>query len=258
MTAPQVTVGADTDAVARAVAGEFVLRLLGIQAVRGRASAVLTGGGIGTAMLAAVADDPDAFRVDWSAVSLWWGDERYLPGGDGERNATGAMDALARWRRADGTGLDPENVHPMPSSDGPSGGDVALAVEEYARMLAAAAELDPGPVDGLPMLDIVLLGVGPEGHVASLFPPDTIGGRIEDPQPGVIAVTDSPKPPPLRTTLTLGALNSAEEVWLLATGAGKADAVATAHRDPGTTPAGQVGGRRLTRWWLDDAAAAQL
>lgn len=258
MTAPQITLGVDTDAVARAVAGEFVLRLLGIQAVRGRASAVLTGGGIGTAMLAAVADDPDSTRVDWSAVSLWWGDERYLPGGDDDRNATGARDALARWRRADGTGLDPAQVHPMPSSDGPSGGDIAAAVEEYTRLLAAAAELDPGPADGLPVFDIVLLGVGPEGHVASLFPPDTIGGRIEAAEPGVIAVTDSPKPPPVRTTLTLGALNSADEVWLLATGAGKAGAVATAHRDPGATPAGQVHGRRVTRWWLDEAAAARL
>jgi 6-phosphogluconolactonase len=258
MSDPQVSVFPDTDAVARAVAGEFVLRLLGIQARRGRVSAVLTGGGIGTAMLTAVADDPDAPRVDWSRVALWWGDERYLPDGDAERNETGAREALSRWRSADGGGLDPAEVHPMPSSDGPSGGDVQRAVTEYAAELAAASDIDPGTVDGLPALDVVLLGIGPEGHVASLFPPGTTGGRVEDPTPGVIAVTDSPKPPPVRTTLTIGALNSADEVWLLATGDAKAEAVATALRDPGATPAGQVTGRRVTRWWLDEAAATKL
>jgi len=253
----QTTVLPDTAALAAAAAGEFVLRLLGIQAARGHATAVLTGGGIGTALLAAVAEDPDAGRVDWAEVSLWWGDERYLPDGDPERNETGARAALARWRRVDGVGLDPSSVHPMPAADGPSGGDVQAAATAYAAELAAAARTDPGTVDGLPALDVVLLGLGPEGHVASLFPPETLGGRVEDPAPGVIAITDSPKPPPVRTSLTLGALCAAEEVWLLATGVEKAAAVAGARRDPERTPAGQVHGHRLTRWWLDTAAASR-
>lgn len=257
MTDTQSTVGADPDEVARTAAGEFVLRLLGIQAARRRATAVLTGGGIGTALLEAVGNDPDVGRVDWTAVSLWWGDERYLPDGDPDRNETGARPALRRWVDSSGVGLDPGNVHPMPASDGPYA-DVAAAAAGYAAELAAAADSDPGPVPGLPAFDLVLLGLGPEGHVASLFPADTVGGRIEDPEPGVIAITDSPKPPPVRTSLTLGALNAAEEVWLLATGEGKAEAVFTAHADPDRTPAGQVHGRRLTRWWLDAAAADRL
>ena len=257
MTDTQATVLADADAVARSAAGEFVLRLLGIQAARGRATAVLTGGGVGTAMLEAVGEDPDVGRVDWSSVALWWGDERYLPDGDPERNETAARAALARWVGSSGVGLDPANVHPMPASDGPYA-DAAAAAAGYAAELAVAAADDPGPVHGIPALDLLLLGLGPEGHVASLFPAAVLGGRVEDPAPGVIAVTDSPKPPPVRTSLTLGALCAAEEVWLLAAGEGKADAVFTAHADPDRTPAGQVHGRRLTRWWLDVAAAARL
>ena len=242
--------------VARAAAGEFVLRLLGIQATRGTATVVLTGGGAGTAMLAAVAEDPDFSRVDWSRVSIWWGDERFLPTGDPQRNDTGAREALLD-RLPD---LPTANVHPMPA--GPDSehtadpsGDVEAAAARYAEELSAAAA-DPvigssGQLPGIPHLDVVLLGVGPDGHVASLFPerPDP------DPAATVIAVTGSPKPPPTRLSLTLRVINSADEVWLLATGAEKADAVASARNDPGRLPASRVAGTRLTRWWLDSAAA---
>lgn len=241
----------DPAEVARAAAGELVLRLLGIQASRGTASVVLTGGGAGTAVLASVAEDPDASRVDWGAVSLWWGDERFVPAGDAERNETGARAALLD-RLPD---LDPARVHPMPASDDRWGSDVAAAAAAYAAELAAAAG-DPasaaaGDLPAVPHLDVVLLGVGPDGHVASLFP------DRPDPDPGatVIAVTDSPKPPPVRVSLTLPVLNSADEVWLLATGREKAAAVASARNDPGRLPASRVRGSRLTRWWVDAAAA---
>ncbi len=242
----------DPAEVARAAAGELVLRLIGIQASRRTASLVLTGGGVGTAMLAAVADDPDQERVDWSAVSLWWGDERFLPAGDGDRNETGARSALLDRL----PGLDPANVHPMPASDGPAGADVGPAAAAYAAELAAAADPwtgSPGELAGVPHLDVVLLGVGPDGHVASLFPDrsDPAAGAV------VIPVTDSPKPPPVRTSLTLAVLNSADEVWLLATGGEKADAVHSARTSPGRLPAARVHGTRLTRWWLDAAAAGE-
>lgn len=241
----------DPAEVARAAAGEFVLRLIGIQASRGTASVVLTGGGVGTAMLGAVADDPDSTRIDWSRVSVWWGDERFLPAGDSDRNETGARSALLDSV----PGLDPANVHPMPASDGPAGPDVEAAAAAYAAELAAAAT-DPaialqGGRAGVPHLDLVLLGVGPDGHVASLFP-DRDG---PDPTATVIPVTDSPKPPPIRTSLTYPVLNSADEVWLLATGAEKAEAVGGARNHPGRLPAARVHGVRLTRWWLDAAAA---
>jgi len=251
----------DASEVARAAAGEFVLRLLGIQASRGSASVVLTGGGVGTAMLAAVAEDPDADRVDWSQVSVWWGDERYLPPGDPDRNETGARQALLD-KLPD---LASEHVHPMPAAggetgDGDAGGtraasEVAAAASAYAAELAAAAGDPaialPGQLPGVPHFDVVLLGVGPDGHVASLFPerPDA------DPEATVIAVTDSPKPPPNRVSLTLSVLNTADEVWLLATGSEKAVAVASARNDPGRLPASRVYGTKLTRWWLDAAAA---
>ena len=241
----------DPAEVARAAGGELVLRLLGIQASRGTASIVLTGGGVGTAMLAAVAEDPDAERVDWSRVSVWWGDERFEPAGSDERNETGARSALL-----DGLpDLDPANVHVMPASDGPAGPDVAAAAADYAAQLAAAAGdpaiTTPGRLPGVPHLDVVLLGVGPDGHVASLFP----GRPDPDTDDTVIAVTDSPKPPPTRISLTYPVLASADEVWLLATGEEKRDAVSAARNDPGVLPASRVSGVNLTRWWLDAAAA---
>lgn len=241
----------DPAEVARAAAGELVLRLLGIQASHGSASVVLTGGGVGTAMLAAVAADPDSERVDWSQVSLWWGDERFVPAGSEDRNETGARAALLDHL----PDLDPANVHVMPAADGPAGPDIQAAADAYAGELAGAAGdpgiTTPGQLPGVPHLDVVLLGVGPDGHVASLFP----GRRDTDPEATVIAVTDSPKPPPARLSLTVPVLSSADEVWLLATGSEKADAVASARSDPGNLPASRVAGSRLTRWWLDAAAA---
>jgi 6-phosphogluconolactonase len=99
--------------------------------------------------------------------------------------------------------------------------------------------------------------MGPEGHVASIFP-DTPAVRDERP---VVAVRDCPKPPPTRVSLGFGAINAAEEVWLLVAGEGKARAVAAAlgeGTDPVQLPAAGVHGVRATRWLLDRAAAGKL
>jgi 6-phosphogluconolactonase len=182
--------------------------------------------------------------VDWSRVGLWWGDERFLPAGDPERNETQAREAF-------GDLLDGAAVHPMPASDGPAGADPEAAAASYAEQLAAA-----GHPAQHPHFDVLLLGVGEDGHVASIFPeqPATYEHRA------VCAVRGAPKPPPTRITLTLPIINTAEQVWLVAAGQGKADAVelALAGAGPVQVPAAGVHGADRTLWLLDRAAASQV
>jgi 6-phosphogluconolactonase len=244
-----VVVEPDADRLARSVASALVARLAAAQAVHGTASVVLTGGGIGTAVLERVADlaaEPEHAVVDWSLVDVWWGDERFVPVDDPDRNELGAREALLTR-----VPLDPERVHPMPSSD--AGFDEPEeAAAWYAEQLAAAA--DEG--GSMPRLDLLMLGMGPEGHVASIFP-DSPAASDERP---VVAVRNCPKPPPTRVSLGFPALTAAEEVWLLVSGEAKADAVARAlgGADRVQLPAAGARGRRATRWLLDAAAASKL
>jgi 6-phosphogluconolactonase len=226
--------------LAEAVAARLIVRLSDAQAERGVASLVLTGGRIAPQIYAAVRDNPARDAVDWSRVELWWGDERFLPSGDPDRNETQARDAFLS-----ALPVDPARVHPMPASDGPHGSDAAAAAAAYAAELGAASSA----------FDVVLLGVGEDGHVASLFPGYP---GLTDPRP-VADVHDSPKPPPVRITLTLQTLNTAAEVWLLASGDGKADAVREAlHNSPASLPAAKVHGRERTLWLVDTDATKSL
>ncbi|GII79279.1 6-phosphogluconolactonase [Sphaerisporangium rufum] len=247
MSVPTVLVHRDAGVLAQAVAARLITRLVDAQAARGSAHLVLTGGGMGIATLAAVAATPARDAVDWRRLDIWWGDERFLPAGDPERNETGARQALL-----DQVGVDPARVHPM------AGPDSGLTPEEsaawYAEELAAAARPeDHGPV---PSFDVLLLGVGPDGHVASLFPEMP---ALHDERP-VTAVHGSPKPPPTRITLTRPSIAAAREVWLVAAGADKATAVHLALQGAGPiqVPAAGARGRAGTLFMLDRAAAGKL
>lgn len=252
----------DRDALCRAVA-ERLLKTLS-EAVRdhGAAHAVLTGGGAGIGTLEAVADlvtGDEAEVPDWSGVHFWWGDERLLAGGEPERNDEQAHAALLRTLM-EHYGLPAENIHRMPDTD--------LAVsplqgaEAYSADLAAAADDEESDSQrsalGLPRFDVLLLGVGPDGHVASLFP-----GRETLTMEGVCCVgeSESPKPPPGRISLTFDAIATAERVWMVVSGSDKAEAVARAlggDADVEDVPAAGAVGRRETVWQLDEAAASDL
>ena len=145
------------------------------------------------------------------------------------------------------------NVHAMPAADGEFGADIDAAALAYERVLADVAD-DGEPT---PAFDVHLLGMGGEGHINSLFP-DTAAVREQSRL--VIAVTDSPKPPPQRITLTLPAIRRSREVWLVVGGAGKAEAVAAAigGADPVDVPAAGAVGREKTVWLLDEEAASAL
>lgn len=239
----------DSHLLAKAVAARIVTKLADVQAATGGGSVVLTGGGIGTAVLAELAVAPARDAVDWRRLDVWWGDERFLPTGDPERNDTGADQALLRHLDAD-----PERVRRMPGPDGPDGPDPEAAAGRYASWLARAARPeDHGPV---PAFDLLMLGIGPEGHVASLFPGMP---ALYDERP-VVAVRGAPKPPPTRLTLTLPAIRSAREVWIIAAGAEKAGAVrlALSGVGPVQVPAAGARGRQRTLFLLDRPAASRL
>ena len=245
----EVVVEPDAERLARTVATALISRLGAAQIVHGTASVVLTGGGVGTAVLAEVARlaaEPIRETVDWTAVDVWWGDERYVPADSDERNEKQARRALL-----DSLGMPEPRVHPMPPSDGVFD-DPEEAAAWYADELSFAA----GAGAAVPRFDVLLLGMGPEGHTASIFPG---APAVSDERP-VFAVRDCPKPPPTRISLGFPALNSAEEVWFVVAGEGKAEAVAQAlaGADPAQLPAAGVHGRQATRWLLDAAAAGKL
>jgi 6-phosphogluconolactonase len=162
-------------------------------------------------------------EVDWGRVTVLFGDERCVPASHPDSNYRMAREALLDQ-------VAPATVHRIPGELGPDEG-----AAEYARIVA-----------GLAPLDVVILGIGEDGHTASLFP-----GAPELKAKGwAVGVRNSPKPPPERVTLTLQALRGAHQVIILATGEGKAQAVALAKRQE--VPSGMIAG---ARWLLDRAAA---
>ncbi|MDH2390316.1 MULTISPECIES: 6-phosphogluconolactonase [Streptomyces] len=250
MTARQLVVHHDKALMAQAAAARLITRIVDAQSARGTASVVLTGGRNGNALLAALAASPARDAVDWRRLDLWWGDERFLPEGDAERNVTQAREALL-----DRVPVDPSRVHAMPASDGEWGGDADAAAAAYAAELAAAAR--PENHAAVPSFDVLMLGVGPDTHVASLFP--ELPG-VRETERTVVGVHGAPKPPPTRISLTLPAIRSAREVWLLAAGEDKAKAAAIALSGAGEiqAPAAGAYGRSRTLWLLDAAAASRL
>lgn len=217
--------------VAQAAAGDIVKAIADSSDVGFRI--VLTGGTVGIATLAELAKLRD--QVDWSCVEFWWGDERFLPAGDADRNEVQAQDALLKHLP-----ISADQIHAFPAKSGQS---LIEAGEDFARNFG----------NGVPRFDLVLLGMGPDGHVASLFP----GSQGASIGRFVVAEANSPKPPPERLSLSFEAINSAAQVWILVAGAEKSMAVsqAIAVRN---LPAAKVHGREVTRWYLDEAAASNL
>jgi 6-phosphogluconolactonase len=242
----RVVVHPDGAALASAVAERFIGKVTDLIAEFGEAGIVLTGGTMGIATLAAVAASPDRDTIDWGRVNVWWGDERWVPSGHPDRNETQARAALL-----DHVAVDPSRVHPFPASD--SGLDLDAAAAAYAAELAAHAPRNAT----LPHFDITFLGLGPDGHVASMFPGQ---GTIRERERPVLPVRDSPKPPPERLTLTLPVINSSARVWLVVAGADKASALGLtlAGASMDEVPAAAVEGRRTTLFFVDAASAAEV
>ena len=238
-TAPTVVVHPDEESLAAEVAKRLLERLAAAQAEGRVPSIALTGGGVAAKLHREVARRSPA-GVDWSRVDVWWGDERFVSADDPERNA-----GQARADLLDHVGVEPARVHEMPAAGAMTLDEAAVA---YGQKVRAA---------GSGLFDVTMLGMGPDGHVASLFPRHPaldVDDRV------AVAVRDAPKPPPERISLTYGALNRSRCVWFLVTTEQKAEAVSSAlgGADEHDTPAAGVRGRDETVWFLDAAAARLL
>ncbi len=240
--APRVEVHESADALATAVAGELLARLVDAQSAGHEPQVALTGGTIADAVHRELTRLSASSEVDWSRVVVWWGDERFVPPDSPDRNA-----GQARAGFLSTVGVDPAKVHEMPSTaDAPDVDAAAVAYSDLVR------------THGSGEFDVMMLGVGPDGHVASLFPgfPQLdVEDRI------AVGVSDSPKPPPERISLTFSALNRSKSVWFLVSGDEKAAAVARAlaeGTDLHDCPAAGVTGSEETIWFLDRAAASRL
>ncbi len=241
-----VLVNDDRDQVVAAIAKRFIKTVCSLLERQDLVTVVLTGGTVGIASLDAIARSTKRDKVDWSRVHFWWGDERWLPAGDPERNDRQAREALL-----DRLPISEDQIHPFPASGGSA--DLDAAAAQYAHELASFSA-DGGT---LPKFDLLLLGVGPDGHVASLFPSRD---GIREPTGTVIAVRNAPKPPQERLSLTLDAINSADRIWLVLAGADKASALglALAGAHPAEVPAAGVEGKLKTVVFVDQAAAANV
>lgn len=234
---PEILVHSGADDVAEALSARLTARITELQRDFQVPQLALTGGRIASSAYRRLAAEGRNSAVDWSRLDLWWGDERFVPATDDDRNARQALDVLTPTLPLDGN-----RIHPMPASDG------GLTLDEAAD--AYDTEL------GGTRFDVCLLGMGPDGHVASIFPEHPSSYE----QGRVIAVRNSPKPPPDRISLTLEVINASTEVWFLVSGEDKATAakMALIGAGPVQVPAAGVAGRQRTIWLIDRAAASQL
>lgn len=233
-------VSSDREELVNRVADTFVSFLSARLAhAPGEVHICLTGGSVADDVHRAVAKRlPDV--LPWSKLHVWWGDERFVPIDSPDRNDRQAYEALL-----EALALDEAHVHRFPS---PASGPLTDVARVHSRRVA-----DQAP----PMFDLVMLGAGEDGHVASLFP------SHDDPAYGdVVAVQSSPKPPAQRLSLSADRLARTGECWVVASGAGKATAIARAWSD-GAVPLGDVSRRSrsngaVVTWYLDADAAAEI
>jgi 6-phosphogluconolactonase len=228
----------DINSVADNTAEKLIEKLASLLAVKDEVHLVLTGGTVGIATLASLLANPSHNDIDFTRVNFWWGDERFVASDSPDRNSLQAKNALLK-----NLNLDASKIHEFPSADNHL--DLQQAAEKFAAHVESVK----------PHFDIVLLGMGPDGHIASLFPGKPL------PQTGlwIIGEDDSPKPPPQRLTFTYDALNTADEVWFVVAGADKQDAVSVAMGDqPQDLPVGRVHGRILTQWFIDSTAGTKV
>jgi 6-phosphogluconolactonase len=242
----RVLVFPDRGELISAVAARFLSKTADIIEDRGIAHVCLTGGSVGIAVLAAVGASPSRDAIDWSKVHFWWGDERWVPADSDDRNDKQAREALL-----DALDVPVSQVHAFPASDG------GLSLEEAADAYAAELARFSKKSRSHPRFDITFLGVGPDGHIASLFP-DRSG--IRETERTVIPVRDSPKPPPERLSLTRPVLNASARIWLVLAGADKASALGLALAGASYTevPAAGAKGRKRTVFFVDRDASAEV
>jgi len=223
----------DGNSVANQVANDLLEFLKEKLASQTRVDLAVTGGTVGIATLTACADLPFS-KLDLARLHIWWGDERFVESDSDDRNAKQAQGAwISRLN------IPSQNIHEFPAKS------ANLNLDEAASLFE-----DQFASEGI-SFDLMLMGMGPDGHVASLFPgQESLSGREN-----VIAVHNSPKPPPQRLSFTYETINKAKQIWFTVAGADKADAVSVVFGDtPESLPAGRISGKEKTVWYIDQTA----
>jgi 6-phosphogluconolactonase len=238
MTNPTVQVVRHTDLSDLAIrtAKRLLSRLVELQSDGSITQLSLAGGRTAMATYAEFSKLVPNSALDTSRLELWWSDERFLPTEDPQRNAGPALALFAS-----NFPVDPARTHSMPSADGTIDADASAAI--YAKEL------------GDTVFDLCLVGMGPQGSIGSVFSNHPSAEPSNQP---VIGVSDAPLDPPERISLTIDRINTSTEIWVLAGGAEKADAVGHALAGDITLPAAQVSARGRTLWLIDEPAATQL
>ncbi|MEY4086918.1 MAG: hypothetical protein RIU70_28 [Actinomycetota bacterium] len=188
---------------------------------------VLTGGTLGVQISEALVNEFNADPDGFAGLHIWWSDERFVPADSVERNAFPFHKTVVNSKIV---------IHEVLASD------IAKSIDESVSDYELALE----NVD----IDLNILGLGPDGHVASLFP----GVADIDDRRRIFAITDSPKPPPARVSFTMSTINSAQEVWIVAAGESKAEAVTKIIEGDLSIPASYVRGHSHTRLIVDTEA----
>lgn len=226
----------DANAVAEAAADAFVAKALELLAAKSEIHISITGGTVGILTLKLIGQHARVSEIDWDRVNIWWGDERFVDSDSPDRNANQAAEALLDR-------VDASRLHEFPAAD------EGLSLDDAAQEFADHVELIK------PHFDITFLGMGPDGHICSLFP----GKPLPAAGVQIIAEHDSPKPPSQRLSFTYEAVNTSDEIWFVVAGGDKADAVEVAFGDdPQSLPVGRIQASGRTVWFVDSAAGAKV
>jgi 6-phosphogluconolactonase len=242
----RVLVHSDAEALAASITARFLTKAIDLLDEREKINVVLEGGRMGVRVLETINASPARDGVDWSRVHFWWGDERWVPADHEDRNDVKAKRALL-----DHIDQPTECVHAFAASDSD------LTLDEAAAAYAAELEAHADHDSALPIFDITFLGVGPDGHTASLFPDRA---EVNERDATVVAVRNSPKPPAERLSLTRHVLNSSQRIWVEMSGADKASVLglALAGASYAEVPIAGIKGRKRTVFFVDSAAASEV
>lgn len=239
----------DLQQLGRAAADHVAQLSIAAVAARGRFIVALSGGSLPKILGPALAADP---QIVWPAWRVCWADERCVPPSHPDSNYSVAKEYLF-----DHTLIPPNQIYNPNTTLDPAG--AAAAYENtLAQLFFNLPNFQPSnlPTSPLPRFDLILLGLGEDGHTASLFPGHPL---LHETQRWVAPIFDSPKPPPERITLTLPVLNNARQVVFITAGAGKAEILPQVFASGSSLPAHLVQpGDGDLHWFVDEAAAGQL
>lgn len=224
--------------VAQQASFEIIETIKNVLVKKNSVHIALTGGTVGILTLEVLGKAITEQNLDISKVHFWWGDERFVESNSKDRNFIQAKTAMPNV-----LGTESAKIHAFPASD--EGLDLESARRHFTQHIKDVLG------ESQPAMDLTILGMGPDGHVASLFPGMNHDGDL------VVAVDNSPKPPPERLSFSLDLINRSDKIIFVVAGIDKAEAVESVHKNPECDlPAAKVEAKDQTLWIIDEAAGA--